>query len=82
MTVRRFAERKGWPVTGMQARMTLASTGVTFTAIDVELIIEGDLDPEQRARLHEVAKVCPVSKALAPGLPITLTAATSSSGGR
>jgi putative redox protein len=72
MTVRRFAERKGWPVTGMQARMKLESTGATFTAIDVDLIIEGDLDADQRERLHEVAKRCPVSKALAPGLPITV----------
>jgi putative redox protein len=72
MTVRRFAERKGWPVTGMQARMKLESTGTTFTAIDVELIIEGDLDPAQRERLHEIAKLCPVSKALAPGVRIEL----------
>jgi putative redox protein len=72
MTVRRFAERKGWPVTGMQARMKLESTGTTFTAIDVQLIIEGNLDAEQRERLHEVAKLCPVSKALAPGVRIDL----------
>jgi putative redox protein len=73
MTVRRFAERKRWPVTGMQARMTLESTGTTFTGIDVKLIIEGDLDAAQRDRLHEIAKVCPVSKALAPTVPIRLS---------
>jgi putative redox protein len=72
MTVRRYAERKQWPLIGAEARLTLTSEDHRFRAIDVELILTGALDDAQRERLREVSKACPVSRALAPGLPITL----------
>ena len=54
------------------ARLTLQSENHRFRGIEVELTLEGPLDESQRDRLREISKACPVSKALAPGLPITL----------
>lgn len=43
-----------------------------ITGVDVELVLEGDLDSEQRERLHAVAKTCRVSRALEGSVPVNL----------
>ena len=72
MTVRRFAERRQWAIEKMEARLVLHEAAGAITAVDVELVIEGDLDAEQRERLHEVATTCRVSKALSGAVPVNL----------
>lgn len=72
MTVRQFAERRQWPLQGVEARCTLESTDGRITAIDVDLVLDGPLDDEQRTKLQDVARRCPVSRAVAAGLAITV----------
>jgi putative redox protein len=40
-------------------------------SIEMELMLGGDLDEEQRARLREVAARCPVHRTLMDGVRIT-----------
>ncbi|WP_300516771.1 bifunctional alpha/beta hydrolase/OsmC family protein [Aliiroseovarius sp.] len=73
MTMRMYARRKGWPVTGIRVDVTHdkvhaqdASTG-TSEKIDTfrrEIEITGPLDADQRAKLLEIADKCPVHKTL------------------
>jgi putative redox protein len=72
MTVRRFAERRKWPLTRIEARLTAESAAGKFERIDVELVLEGELTAEQRARLFELAEHCTISKTLKAGVPITM----------
>ena len=66
MTVTMYAARKGWPLRGVEVRMTRdPEKGIRRT-----IRFEGDLDGEQRKRLLEVADKCPVHKALVGGTPV------------
>jgi putative redox protein len=75
MTLKVYAERKGWPL--RDVRVTLHGTHAdgAFT-ITRQLIIDGDLDAEQRRRLIEIADKCPVHKTLAGEITITTTEST------
>jgi putative redox protein len=66
MTVKSYADRKGWPVTGLEIRLTRdPEKGIRRT-----IRIDGDLDAEQRKRLLEIADRCPVHRALVGGVPV------------
>lgn len=79
MTIRMYARRKGWPLTGISVDVTHdkvhaqdAGTSAT-TRIDRflrRITLEGDLDSDQRARLLEIADKCPVHKTLEQGAEI------------
>lgn len=75
MTMRLYAERKGWPLTGV--RVTLSHSRIhardcadcetkegRIDHIDRTLHVLGDLDEEQRRRLREIADRCPVHRTL------------------
>jgi len=69
MTIRHFAELKGWKVgrirTGVSHRKRKdAEPADEFSR---RITIEGELDDEQRARLIEVAQRCPVHRTLEAG---------------
>jgi uncharacterized OsmC-like protein/pimeloyl-ACP methyl ester carboxylesterase len=75
MTVRMYAERKGWPLTGVSVRLRhekVAAADAPFAEpsqrkvdhVTRELFLEGALDPEQRDRLLEIAERCPVHRTL------------------
>jgi putative redox protein len=69
MTLRTFAQRKGWPLDRVRvmvghARSAEASPRDEFRR---EIVIEGALSAEQRARLVEIAGRCPVHRTLAHG---------------
>jgi putative redox protein len=76
MTVRMYAERKGMALRRISVRLTqrkIKAADCTdcitkegeVTEISRDVTLEGDLTPEERARLIEIANKCPVHKTLA-----------------
>lgn len=70
MTLKVYAERKGWPLRDVRVILNGASSESGFT-ITRQLQIDGDLDQEQRRRLIEIADKCPVHKTLAGDITIS-----------
>lgn len=84
MTVRMYAERKGWPlervIVGLTHRKIHAedcsdceTRSGKLDEIERTLTFEGDLDEEQRARLLEIADKCPVHRTLTHEIKIRST---------
>jgi uncharacterized OsmC-like protein len=69
MTMRLYAERKGWPLE--RARVAVSHDKASAeTPPDVfhrQIALEGGLDGEQTARLFEIAEKCPVHRTLEAG---------------
>lgn len=63
MTLRLYAERKGWPLTGVQVLLTGAPADGRYT-ITRHITMDGELDTDQRARLLDIATKCPVHRTL------------------
>ena len=67
ITVRMYADRKGWPLERIEAEVDGVSKreGGTMRSHFVRRVrLVGDLDDEQRARLIEIAGRCPVHRTL------------------
>ncbi len=75
MTLRMYADRKGWDLRGATVHLTHRKVHVKdcddcdspsgrIDEITRELVLDGDLDAEQRARLLEIADKCPVHRSL------------------
>jgi len=66
ITVRMFAARKGWPLTGAEVRLEFNPEGSPAEGTDIRrtITLQGDLSPEQRERLLDVANKCPLHKVL------------------
>lgn len=75
MTVQMYAERKEWPLEGVKVELEnreihaedcrdCAQREGKITEIDVSLTLHGDLSEEQRQRLREIARRCPVRRTL------------------
>jgi putative redox protein len=69
MTLRLYAERKGWPLKRTRVavrhdKMAGQTPADTFTR---QIALEGPLDAEQTARLFEIADKCPVHRTLEAG---------------
>jgi putative redox protein len=68
MTVRLYAERKAWPLRSVSARVVHRRAGLEAKdRFARELVLEGDLTPDQRHRLLEIANRCPVHRTLENG---------------
>lgn len=71
ITLRMYAQRKGWSLRGTQLTLTPEKSGHgILTKIETEIQVEGDLSDEQRSRLKEIAARCPTHKALTAGIAI------------
>jgi len=68
ITLRMYAERKGWAVDDIQVGLFLHGQGETLN-IERVLTITGT-DAEQNARLAEIAEKTPVTLTLKRGVPI------------
>ncbi len=75
MTVRMYADRKGWPLESVRVRMKhgrihakdceeCETENGRIDKIELELELEGPLDEEQRRRLKEISEQCPVHRTL------------------
>jgi putative redox protein len=75
MTVQMYAERKGWPLRGVQLSLAYARVHAEDCAecetkvgmvdrIDLEIAFSGDLTDEQQRKLLEIANKCPVHRTL------------------
>lgn len=72
ITVRLYAQRKGWTLRHVQVSVTHRRDPATGRDMfDRELYVEGDLDDAQRARLLAIAEHCPVERTLHDGSDIT-----------
>jgi putative redox protein len=71
LTVRLYAERKGWPVDRIETRLTRDPGHGKISSIDLELLLGGNLSDEQRQRLAEIASRCPIHRTLTEGVTIT-----------
>lgn len=63
MTLRVYAERKGWALRSVQVALTGGPVDGKY-AITRQIIMDGELDAEQRQRLLEIADKCPVHRTL------------------
>lgn len=63
MTVKVYADRKGWALRRAEVTVEGAHEDGAFV-LRRRVALEGDLDDEQRARLLDVANKCPVHKTL------------------
>jgi putative redox protein len=67
ITLRMYANRKGWNLEKIHAKVNLISGKVLPSGNNtfyVELSFSGDLTDEQRQRLMEIADACPVHRLL------------------
>jgi putative redox protein len=86
MTLRMYADHKGWPLESATVRVLHEKVHATDATPDAdadrkggkldrftrEIAVEGNLDEEQRARLVEIAERCPVHRTL-HGAPEVIT---------
>ena len=81
MTLRMYASRKGWPLESVIVRLRdtpphmkdcvdCATSAVGVRNIDRIVELSGDLSPEQRTRLLQIADRCPVTQTLTRGIQI------------
>ncbi|NJM24378.1 MAG: OsmC family protein [Bacteroidia bacterium] len=63
MTLRMYADRKEWPVDGIEVHVATEPDG-QGTRFNREVIVTGDVSQEQLDKLLEIANACPVHKIL------------------
>jgi len=74
MTVRLYAERKGWPLQHVRVRATHHRGALQARdRFSLEIGLEGDLDEARRARLMDIAARCPVHLSLERGADVSAT---------
>jgi putative redox protein len=68
MTIRLYADKKGWPLKSGCVRVLHRSGGPgAKDRFAREIVLDGDLDDEQRRKLLEIAGRCPVHQTLERG---------------
>ena len=65
ITLRMYADRKGWPLESVVAHVDYTSDPASKRSLfTMKLILNGSLTTEQRTRLLEMADRCPIHRAL------------------
>ena len=73
ITIKMYTKHKGLNVTDVKVNLNLEQEiieGITHSTFKRDIIVEGDLTEEQRARILQVANACPVHKLLAGEITI------------
>jgi putative redox protein len=67
MTMRMYAQRKGWPLRSVSITTSVerGATAADPNRVVQTITLDGDLDAEQRERLRDIAGKCPVHKIVA-----------------
>ena len=77
ITLRMYADRKQWNLGIIDIKLRLVKEGEEPIRIHRTMSMSEALDAEQQAKLLEIADKTPVTKALAPGIPIQTVFETS-----
>ncbi len=64
MTMRMYAKRKGWDLTGLKLSATQTNIDRTHTRFDVKIELPAHLSEEEKSRLIDISKKCPVHRIL------------------
>lgn len=76
ITTQMYARHKGWPLTGIEVRMSTkkihakdcedceSDPDAKIDIIETEISFEGELDEEQLKRLKDISEKCPVHRTL------------------
>jgi putative redox protein len=75
ITLRMYADRKGWPLGAIHVSLRMLKAKDGSERIEREIRFGASLTPEQRARLREIADKTPVTKTIAAGAAIATTVA-------
>ena len=74
ITLRMYANRKGWPLANVTVELQLNPDGAPATGgaeIRRQIRLQGELTAEQRQRLLDAANACPVSRTLGGAIHTT-----------
>ena len=73
MTLRLYADRKGWPLTRTRVavRHDKIAGQTSPDLFDRQIALEGPLDADQTAKLYEIADKCPVHRTLEGGARVS-----------
>ncbi|CAB3731262.1 OsmC family protein [Paraburkholderia phenoliruptrix] len=69
VTLKMYAQRKGWPLDEVHVTLNI-ETGEEGSTIDRKITLHGGLSDEQRERLLQIANACPVHKILTRSIAI------------
>jgi len=77
ITLRMVAQRKGWPLEGLETDVSIVKEAVEGARprdrFDVRVKLLGPLDATMRAELARIATRCPVHRVLAHDTPVSTT---------
>jgi putative redox protein len=70
ITLRMYGDRKQWKLGTIDVKLRLLKEGEEPLRIERKISVSETMDAEQQAKLLEIADKTPVTRALAPGVPI------------
>ncbi len=70
ITLRMYGNRKQWKLGTIDVKLRLLKEGEDPLRIERKISVSEAMDAEQQAKLLEIADKTPVTRALAPGVPI------------